>query len=109
MITKCPDCGGELENGCMMDSTYGGVFVQRYAKSEIPKTSKIPMRLSEADFYDIRRVVSHRCTKCNRIFSYAQDIIIEKNLPAKQIKMMFWIFGLVIVLIIGGILLGFFI
>jgi len=38
-MDKCSDCGGELEQGCLIDHTYGGILVQRYAKSQ-----NIPLR-----------------------------------------------------------------
>jgi len=78
IITKCPDCNGELEKGAIMDYTYGGIAVERYAKTEVPRKQKFAL-LSEGNFQDIRRVITYRCTKCNRLFSYAQDIVLGNN------------------------------
>jgi len=78
-LTKCPDCGGELEEGAIMDFTYGGVGVERYGKTTVPTEQKLAL-VTEANFQDIRRVISYRCVKCNRLFSYTQDIVLGKSI-----------------------------
>jgi len=77
-LTKCPDCGGEFEEGAIMDFTYGGVGVERYGKTIVPREQKFRMA-AEANFENIRRVVTYRCISCNRLYPYAQDIIQGKN------------------------------
>jgi hypothetical protein len=85
MISKCPDCGGALEEGAILDYTYGGVAVQRHAKAVVPK--KEPFALGpETSFHDIRRVVSYRCVKCNRLYPYAQDFVLGETLWQSQKK-----------------------
>lgn len=111
-MDKCPDCRGDLENGCMMDSTYLANNVQRYAKGiiPIPETPHKLLRLNEIDFNDIRKVIVYRCTKCNRLFSYAQEIVERPNLRVgvsyKNIMVLF--FGILFMILIFGFLSFFF-
>ncbi len=93
MIKKCSDCGGELEEGAMMDFTYGAVGIQRHAKTQMPQDGqKFQFGMHEASFEDIRRVVAFRCVKCNRIYHYAQDFVLMKSLWAGQ-KNAYWFIG----------------
>ena len=80
ITTSCPDCNGELEQGALLDFTYGGVIVERYAKTDVPTSTKMLVGIHEANYNDVRRVLAKRCTKCNRIFMYAQDIVLTPNL-----------------------------
>lgn len=99
-MNKCPDCGGEFENGVMLDTTYGSTLVQRYAKSDnVPSgTKNYIIGNNEANFTDLRRVLAYRCIKCNRIFQYAQDSIVLKDLNKRVRRLyIFLVAGLVIV------------
>lgn len=102
MLTKCPDCGGDLEEGANMDSTSGGIGIQRYAKATIPRDVKVKLSLIETDFEDIRRVISYRCTKCNRIYSYAQDIVLGKGTIKQANKI--WLFFIIFIISISIII-----
>lgn len=103
-ITKCPDCGGELEEGAIMDSTYGGILIERYAKTKMPQEQKFAL-VTESDFQDIRRVITYRCTKCNRLFPYAQDIILGKNVwQAVKKGYLYIIILVVMVFTVAGII-----
>lgn len=105
-ITKCPDCEGEFEKGVIMDHVYGGIAVQRYARSDVPDTG-FQLKLSQAEnpFYDVRKVMTYRCTKCNRLFSYALPTVTVKDVNA-NIKQAWLIIGSIIlaVLIISVII-----
>jgi hypothetical protein len=81
-MKTCPDCGGNLEEGALIDFTYGQVVAQRYGKANLPKNKKFHEYTNsiETDFTDTRRVQALRCQKCNRIFLYAQDIVLDKNI-----------------------------
>lgn len=95
-MQTCPDCQGTLEKGCLLDHTYGSTIAQRYAKTEVSNaTNQTIMGMAESEFKDIRRVIAYRCTKCNRIFQYAQDSIIIPNLSQvnKKIMTIFYVFA----------------
>ncbi len=104
-MDKCPDCNGELEKGCMIDHTYGAVIVQRYAKAEMPETpQKLVVGIHETDFNDIRRVITYRCTKCNKLFQYAQSFVTIPSLGARNRNIMIVAFGVAIVIMVVGFL-----
>ena len=102
MFNKCPDCGGELENGLILDHTYGAVFTSRYAKGEVPTNkSQNVIFIHENDYKDVRRVMTKRCTKCNRLFSYAQDFVLmsdPKKAYTKSLLVVFAIVGVIFAL-----------
>lgn len=79
-IKKCPDCGGSLEAGAIIDHTYGSLLVQRYARTNVPDVkAKLTFSTFEEQFNDARKVVNYRCIKCNRLFPYAQEVIQMEN------------------------------
>lgn len=84
-MNKCSDCQGDLEKGALLDFTNYATIAQRFAKSDNIPTNTSSVGVNEANFKDIRRVIAYRCVKCNRIFQYAQDIIITDDLN-KQYK-----------------------
>lgn len=87
-LKSCPDCHGELESGAIMDNTYGGVVVQMYGRnSNLVKRS--PPWVISAQFEDVREVKTFRCRSCNRLFSYARDEIVVKDVLALQ-KQRMW-------------------
>jgi hypothetical protein len=99
-MKKCPDCQGELETGCLIDHGYGAVMIQRYAKIKFPQDNK-KKSLIETDFNDIRRVIASRCTKCNRIFQYAQDFVVQPNIKSKYSIISLYIFlGLLVLTVL---------
>ena len=90
-MNKCSDCGGELEKGVLLDHTLGFVAIQRYAQSDnIPTDTNIPLSgRIEANFKNIRRVLAFRCMKCNKINTYAQDIVFtEKKVKYLQLRVL---------------------
>lgn len=109
-MKKCPDCGGDFENGVILDSTYGATLVQRYAKSgNVPSgTKNYIIGTNEANFTDLRRVVAYRCLKCNRIFQYAQDSIVLKDLNrrTKRIWMVFFLIIVAILIAVASVFIG---
>lgn len=107
-INRCPDCKGELEKGCLIDHTYGGVAVQRYARSEIPDTPNkavIIIGVTEENFYDVRKTIAYRCTKCNRLFLYALNTITVPNVSKRIKKFLLIITVCTIIFIIIAIVL----
>ncbi len=65
----CPKCGGAMENGFLVDHTYGSVAPSEWAEGE-PKSSfwtgtKMAGR-------KIRRVETLRCVRCGYLESYAR-------------------------------------
>jgi len=99
-MDKCPDCNGELEKGCLLDHTYGLALVQRFAKAEIPVgNQKIIWGTREIDFTNVRRVITYRCTKCNRLFNYAQDSLAASNESLnsyRKLQKNTWVIALVV-------------
>lgn len=84
---SCPDCHGELESGAIMDNTYGGVVVQMYGRSSNLVKRYLPWVVT-AQFEDVREVKTFRCRSCNRLFSYARDEIVAKDVLAFQRRRM---------------------
>lgn len=105
-MDKCPDCKGELEKGCMIDHGYGVVITQRYAKADISEGPE-KLFIYETDFNDVRRVITYRCTKCNRLFQYAQNFVIVPNLGERNRNFMIISLGIAIVFVIFLFLLIF--
>ena len=101
MENQCPDCKGQLEKGCLIDNTYAAITVQRYARAEVPDTgNQSVMGTTEENFYDLRKTMAYRCTKCNRLFLYALNTITVPDVSAKVKKM--WI---IMAAVIGAMLL----
>lgn len=100
-MRSCPDCGGELESGSIMDHRGEGMaMVQQYAKSEVPTTPlAFFMGLSETDFTNVRRVVTYRCVGCNRLYSYAQDRVIMSSYPGYGQRLILIVMIFVVVVI----------
>ncbi len=105
-MKNCPDCGGDFENGVMLDTTYGAVIIQRYAKSNnIPDDSRnFKLAVTESNFEDLRRVVAYRCMKCNRIFQYAQDAVVMQSLT-KRTRRMYLVVVIVLIVIFAAVFL----
>ncbi|MCR4329836.1 MAG: hypothetical protein NUV65_04815 [Candidatus Roizmanbacteria bacterium] len=109
ITTQCPDCKGLLEEGAILDFTYGSVMVERYAKTQIPTNKKGIQGMKwvhEGQFNDLRRVISKRCMSCNRIFHYAQDEILIQNLNANTNKTMLIITTILFVVMIVGFIIS---
>src|SRR4051812_36624542 len=103
-MKKCPDCNGELEQGAMLDFSHGAILAERYAKAVLPedKNSFNGMKVVETDFTDLRRVQALRCIKCNRIFLYAQDIVLNKNITtARNGYVIAFFIGIVLLMLIA--------
>ena len=99
-MNTCPDCKGELEKGCILDHAYGGVGAQRYAKANLPESSpSMTLKFFEADFNDIRRVITYRCKKCNRLFQYAQNLVLMSSAAKNRNKFLLIYFGIVIIIV----------
>jgi hypothetical protein len=104
--TKCPDCGGELEQGTLMDYAYNKIFVQRYAQANIPSTNKTKFGIFETNFLNHRRVIAKRCIVCNRIFLYAQNFITDTEAMEKRANIIIILIIIVSVLIFSMLAIG---
>ncbi len=107
-MNKCSDCQGDLEKGALIDTSYGTNLVQRFAKSDnIPSDPKfLIVGNNEANFTDIRRVIAYRCIKCNRIFQYAQETVVIKDLNkrVKNLYVLIFLFpGIIFLLVLLSI------
>ncbi|HEX7998362.1 MAG TPA: PF20097 family protein [Pyrinomonadaceae bacterium] len=65
---KCPDCGGEMVEGFILDMTYGGQLVPRWLKGRPEKSMWTGIK---AKGKDCRSVETYRCVKCGLLRSYA--------------------------------------
>jgi hypothetical protein len=65
---KCPDCGGEMVEGFILDLTYGGQMVPRWLKGRPEKSvwTGVKSRGKEC-----RSVETYRCNECGLLRSYA--------------------------------------
>lgn len=79
-MKNCPDCKGELVMGSVVDATYGGVNAGLFAEND--KADSKSISSFRNNFRNLRKVIAYRCTSCNRIFHYAGDDVIKKDLKA---------------------------
>lgn len=80
-IQKCVDCQGDMEMGCLLDHSYTTILSQRYAKINIADTNHYgKSTFRQADFRDLRKVITYRCLKCNKLYHYAEDSVEIPNL-----------------------------
>ncbi len=98
-MKKCSDCGGELENGFMLDTTYGAVLAQRYGKGELPESKGRFLGIMEVQPSELRRVKAMRCIKCNKIHLYSQDFIVYVPGSSSQ----GWVVFIIVLLVITGL------
>lgn len=97
-MKKCPDCKGDFERGCIVDVGYGAVMVQRYARSDVKDINAVVMGVNEEKFYDLRKVITYRCTKCNRLFSYALNTVLVADVGRRTKKYVFVVLGISLLL-----------
>ena len=67
--TRCPECGGTMEIGFVLDSTEGGFKVPSWVAGG-------PTKKCYGLKYDrktVRQVLTDRCTACGFLKSYAKD------------------------------------
>ena len=107
-MSNCSDCGGELEQGCLIDFSYGTALVQRYSRSQDIPSSRLGISLKpfEATFEDSRRVLARRCKKCNKISLYAQDLVDEVNINLKSNKLILIIMFITLVVVVVGVMVS---
>jgi hypothetical protein len=65
---KCPDCGGGMVEGFILDLTYGAQVVPRWVKGSPEKSAWTGVK---AKGKECRSVETYRCTKCGLLRSYA--------------------------------------
>ncbi len=69
--SACPKCQGEMNQGHVLDNTYGGVLISSWQEGP-PKTSfwgglKIPKR------YALLPLAAYRCQTCGYLEFYARE------------------------------------
>lgn len=67
---RCPKCDGQMEEGYVLDHTYGTCVQARWIQGKPVRSFWFGLRLSGAEQ---RLVRSYRCTKCGFLESYALD------------------------------------
>lgn len=101
-INKCPDCQGELEQGCLIDQGAGVITVQKFARAETQDIKdKIAFDLSELKLFDLRKTEAYRCKKCNRIYQYALDKIEIPDLSKRMRNYWIIILAFITILLVG--------
>jgi len=65
---SCPDCGGDMTLGFILDMTYGGQLVPRWVKGSPEKSM---WTVIKAKGKECRSVDTYRCVKCGLLKSYA--------------------------------------
>lgn len=68
----CSECGGEMEEGFILDNSYGALLVSRWisGKPEPSWWQGTTIKGKEA-----RQVETYRCVKCGLLKSYASTAI----------------------------------
>lgn len=70
-LSKCPDCGGKLEQGARIDYAHSWRLIQRYAKIDLVNEGINWWKVFPWD--NQNKVLTLRCTECNRLFDYVVD------------------------------------
>ena len=71
-VRRCPECGGAMETGFVLDTTYGVNAVARWVAG---RPSRKWWLFGGADVRgrDCREVVSYRCGGCGLLREYATE------------------------------------
>lgn len=67
---NCPECGGIMVEGFILDLTYGGQMVPRWIRGKPERSVWSGVRSSGKECYS---VASFRCVQCGRLASYATE------------------------------------
>jgi hypothetical protein len=67
---RCPKCDGQMEEGFMLDRTYGAQLPSQWVEGEPEKSFWFGTRTAGRE---ILRVTTYRCRKCGYLESYASD------------------------------------
>lgn len=106
-MQKCPDCSGELETGAIVDYNPGGAIPARYGRIELSRQTGggvFDLIKESVDFKDVRRVIAYRCQKCNRIFQYAQDVVVISDLQKQSNELGLKV--LILTLVLSAVIIG---
>ena len=77
---RCPDCGGEMDEGFTLQTSPGGYIVSRWIKG---RPQKHRWRGINTDGVECRAVETYRCLRCGLLKSYAiREIDVEDALPS---------------------------
>ena len=68
--SQCPKCDGKMEQGFILDLTYGGQIVSRWAAG-VPRKSYWSGTRAVPD-HDVIPVGAFRCQSCGYLESYAR-------------------------------------
>ena len=66
----CPKCGKGMEQGFVLDNTYGARVVPQWARGAPLKSLWSGTKLPEGDFVPVG---TYRCSSCGYLESYARD------------------------------------
>ena len=66
----CPECGGTMSEGFIVDLTYGAYLVPRWIGGHPERSRWGSLKLKGKECY---RVETHRCTKCGFLRQYALE------------------------------------
>ena len=67
---KCPKCGATMQEGFILDTTYGGQLVSRWVAGKPEPSFWTGTKISDKDQHKIQ---SYRCTGCGYLESYAPE------------------------------------
>ncbi len=70
MIPTCPDCNQSMEEGFLLDETYGNRNPVYWVGEPPEKSIWTGLKLKEKD---IRRVQAYRCPSCGLLKFYAHE------------------------------------
>ena len=71
MPGRCPKCGGEMEEGFIIDNTYGGHQVSHWARGAPQRSLWTGTKLPEDK--EVVPVGTFRCASCGYLESFARD------------------------------------
>lgn len=67
---KCPDCGGTMQDGFLLEDTYGAHQAVRWVKGTPVKSFWTGLKLKGREKWQI---VTYRCADCGLLKSYARE------------------------------------
>ena len=74
---NCPKCGAEMEEGFLLDQTYGANLPSNWIEGEPVKSFWSGTKISDKKHYRVRTL---RCVRCGFLESYATEAQTENSI-----------------------------
>jgi predicted nucleic-acid-binding Zn-ribbon protein len=75
--TNCPKCSAEMEEGFILDQTYGANLPSNWIEGEPVKSFWSGTKISDKKHYQVKTL---RCVRCGFLESYATEVQTENSI-----------------------------